>query len=377
MLLSAGAPNLEGSLAVGEVAVLAPSASHERGAGSAYTAGVVREFQGPAAASSAVKAYLPGWRKSAQLVRLQWFMTVPKAERTFDAHEFMMAAECEEVVLMLEESWVTVEAVVGVAVVWHIEDIEAGTHQVQGMANAFVIAHAQSRKRRKGSPTLRGTINLVAVSAEEWTALPEAKPTASDKLGRVITHTSLTGMRWETTSWLRAAVRNALRSVRGKAASFSIKTATFSSQAWEVLAGGVCAAGGPSTTSCTIDSNDWVELPGGIARRTSGEDTVHILSLDLSRPAEIKAMQAVLGTGWDWARDKTHLVSVSTAVVPLRKTDTLSLIRFESSGKRKRRNDVTFRWTENAASLTVKMRFQRASAGALDSKFALFPGGLA
>lgn len=88
-------------------------------------------------------------------------------------------------------------------------------------------------------------------------------------------------------------------------------------------------------------------------------------------------MQAVLGTGWDWARDKTHLVLVSTAVVPLRKTDTLSLIRFESSGKRKRRSDVVFRWTENAASLTVKMRFQRASAGTLDSKFALFPGGLA
>jgi len=180
MLTGAVAPNLGDVVVRGDAVVFRSSASASSSSGDAYTIGLITEFAQPARVAAEVASYLPNAPKSALLVKVRWCLKLDEDERTFDAHEYPLASRCTEVVLLRQESWMTIEDIIDVALIWHVGDVEAATHPAEGMTNVYVIAHEETRKRKKTGPSLRG-FSLQPLKASEWTALAEDKATG---LGR-------------------------------------------------------------------------------------------------------------------------------------------------------------------------------------------------
>ena len=279
--LSGGlAPNLEDVVVLGDVVVLSGSASKTSAADDTHTIGLITGFSRPADVAAEVASYLPHAPKSTMLVQLRWFLAVPKSERTFDEHDNPLAARCDELVLLREVSWMPVEAIVGVALVWHIDDVEAGTHPVEGMKNAYVVAHEESRKRKQSSPSVRG-FSLQPVDAAEWTALAEDKAAGIDRFGRATMFTTRGGERWLAATTLRGLIHARLRKVSSKACrSFTLTIHGFTVRQWEVTGGVIAAAGPRSSTIKHVDTNSWASTAAGVDMRTSVEENVHELALD-------------------------------------------------------------------------------------------------
>lgn len=369
-------PNVEGAVVLGDVVSLQPSASWSSDRKTGYTIGLVLKFEHPSAVPADVADYLPRAHESSCLVLLRWFAEVPKAQRTYAEHASPNAARCPELVLVLEESWVPVEDVLGLVLVWHIDDVESGECPIEAMASAYVIAHEQTRKRKASGGKL-GTFHLAPVDSAQWTALPEHKATATDRFGRTLVHTTLLGERWETVMMVRRLVHGRLSAAKGGSGSFTVKVPSFSGRQWEVLAGGIAAAGTRPTTVRQVDAGQWVEMGSGEAIRTTTTENVHEMAVDTSRADERRAVDAVLGRGWDWARAERLLKGASVGPsVPIKSDDTLKLARAVAKGT-KRKATVVFRWRQGAAELAVRVDFQSGSAGQLNEVFSLFPGALA
>ena len=222
---------------------------------------------------------------------------------------------------------------------------------------------------------MRG-ISLKPLKASEWTALAEDKATGLDRFGRASMLTTLAGERWLCATTLRNMLHSRLRKVSSKSSrSFTLTIYGFTARQWEVIGGGMAYAGPRSSTISRVDSNGWASTATGMDVRTSVEENIHMLALDASGADERGAIAAVLGTGLGWARAERHLTGPDIGAAMAFKTgDTVHLIRAAPAAKR--RPSFVLRWRENAGTLTLKVNFQVASAGNLNERFALFPGGL-
>jgi len=376
-ITGACARNCEGVVVVGETVHLAARTA-SAGQAKPHRVGRVVRLAHHSGLSPDVIAYLPNAPLSSTCVLVRWFYEVPTALRTFDANAFRRAARCSEVVLLLEESWVCIEDLVGTSLVWDVEDIQRCTHIIEGMADAYVIAHEQapaSQKRKRKQKEVNG-YRLRAVKADEWSALAEASDCITDRFGKVATHTSLGGLRWATVTWMRNRVATGL--VRSTSSTgFSLQNELFTGQMWDVFAGGVAAAGGPDTSARLVETTECVETPDGCQVRRNTEDWEHKLALDCRNPAHLKSMDAVLGTGWNWARREQQFAAAGgEKYVPMKATTTLCMVRFlpKPPGKKGRtKYHMVFTWRQHEQRLGAKVLFVKGSAGALNAKFGIFP----
>ena len=301
---------------------LRPSASNRSAHETAYTTGLVTRFEHPSAVAEAVADYLPRSADSSFLVRLRWFAEVLKAQRTFDSHAFPNAARCPELVLLLEESWVPVEDVLDTALVWHIDDVESGAFPIEGMASAYVIANEQTRKRKASGGTL-GAFRLSPVNSAQWTALPEDKPTALDRLAVVGVHQPPGRALGDIDAG--SCTAGCRRRGQGAGPSRCCRSRPGS---------GTCSpAGSPPPVPDRRRCSRWTLESGWrwAGARPSVRPRPRACTRAASRAEERRAVDAVLGRAWDWARAERHLKGADVG---------------PSGGGRRKRKEATvvFKW---------------------------------
>ena len=129
-------------------------------------------------------------------VKLQWFAHVPEDEDSFDKHKYLRAARCKELILTQESSWVTVEDIVGIALVQHVCDIQNGAAVVEGISHGYVIQYIEAgRKRKKNEQGKKVAGFLVEeIKEDEWAVIPEASDVAIDRFDYRATHGSTCSM---------------------------------------------------------------------------------------------------------------------------------------------------------------------------------------
>ena len=144
----------------------------------------------------------------------------------------------------------------------------------------------------------------------------------------------------------------------------------FDARLWDALCGGIVLAGGPDERiAFERDYERLDELPDGTLLKRKVSMTVHDMAINCADPTHVRAVTAVLGRGWQWARQTRR---VDSAALPLRGEETLCYIG-PLKKRTRRATDLNFQWKEEEFELHVTATFSRASARAIADITGMFP----